>query len=141
MGKSVSWQFVIDKSNPHCLFPKTKQNNSKKLNWINNLPFFQFVLEGYYQITIFGWSQWSVAVWIIVRRSGILNRMVDIEIVSLETHDQMMSFSNKRATRDQYILYKHSLQLYKVFIFEDPINDWITLNFTDKQQANKCFMH
>ena len=36
---------------------------------------------------------------------------------------------NKRATLDQNMLYKHSLQLHKVYNLREPFIGWLTLNF------------
>ena len=56
---------------------------------------------------------------------------------------QNLHATNIRATTDQYMFYKHSLQLYKVFKYMEPLSiGWLTLiSHKHSLAGRRPFMH
>ena len=44
---------------------------------------------------------------------------------------------NTRATPNQFMQYKHALLLYKLFNRQEPIQEWVTLNFQQTLTSSK----
>ena len=65
---------------------------------------------------------------------------------SSRNYDNMMSFdqlhiSNKRATPLQYMAYKHSLLLHKIFNNSMCTKDWLSLNFQQTFNVRNNFVN
>ena len=63
-------------------------------------------------------------IYIVLKLESDFCRHIQIGLIS------MFKFaSSKRATLDQYMLYKHSVKLCKFYNHKKPIFDWLTINF------------
>ena len=103
--------------------------------YFNQVKIRQFLTSNYFSILYYNLEMWHIPSLNAYLKQQVLAALAaGLQVcTSGDKHkivNQNLHISNKSATPDQYMLYKHSLQLFKVFNLKEPINDWLTLNFT-----------
>ena len=128
-------------------YQKSKHRSScdkinKKLfytNRIKNTYNVQFLLSTFYNAEI-----WLLPKLNRILKANLLSSSANALKICTPYYDYTMSFNflhtiNERATPHKYMLYKHAIELHKLFNLQQPPLDWISLNFdqtTSRRQTH-----
>ena len=112
--------------------------------FFNKKELIQLVTSNFYSILFYNSEVWYINNLKQPLKNTILSASARALRVCLKNYDWYVSFEDlhamaKRATPEKLMLYKLSLQLFKIFNYSIPVTEWDLLNqniiFTSRQQS------
>ena len=125
------------------MVPSSSKNNKKAKSTLQAIklikPYFtnqelkQIITSNFYSVLFYNSEIWYLPTLNPHSKQQLLLLANALKLCSNHYVDQI-SFQdlhtlNTRATPNQFMQYKHALLLYKLFNQQEPIQEWVTLNF------------
>ena len=102
------------------------------------------ITSNFYSVLFYNAEIWLLPKLNRILKANLLSSSANALKICTPYFDYKMSFDflhtiNKRATPHKYMLYKHAIELHKLFNLQQPPLDWISLNFdqtTSRRQTH-----
>ena len=104
------------------------------------------ITSNFYSILFYNAEIWLLPKLNKILKSTLLSASANALKICTPYYDYTMSYDllhtiNERATPNKFMLYKHAIELHKLFNLQQPPLDWVALNFDQSTSRRQRFFN